>query len=181
MKEMKKSTVIIIFTAVLVAIAAVVVFGLDRYGVISVERIFKQKYELSFSLGEKGTAVIPEGKTVAVSVFVTADEYSWHDEDSDDKEMQEQLEYLAVATDWISSQAQRYGKKIQFVYDWQADTDLFYDARIKHSMLVERGSINDGYNYLWDYINNKIPSQELVDRYNANNIVYLIIRVMKIK
>lgn len=172
-KQLDKKYQIIIIAAAVLVLAVYVAIMLNNYGVISFERIFKKQYDLSFSMGEHGTAGIAEGNTVLVSVFVTADGMAW-DETEDAELIEQQRENIAVAAEWLTEQAELYGKEFTFVYDWEEDAQLRYYAELKRSMLYIGGNINDGYNYLWDYINNEIPSQQLVDRYEAANIVYLV-------
>lgn len=149
-------------------------FTLDSMGIISFERMFKRQYPLSFYVSDKGTAERAEGSTVVVSVFVSDKESSWNDEATDAEEKRRQLEMLGMATDWISEQAEQWGKSAEFAYNWAADSELYYEAEFDSSLTGYGIRMNDGYNVMWDFLNNEVRSRYLKEKYAADNIIYMI-------
>ena len=168
---MKKRLLVITAIALIIASAAYILITLENAEVFSLSRVFKVKYPLSFYMGENGTADKPEGKTVCVSLFVDLDEHKWDDEDNE--KIEKWYDNLGMATDWITEQASNYGKTAEFVFDWKNNPELYYEVgsvgKIYGLFLRE----NDGYNLLWDYVNNNVPSAELLEEFDADNIIYI--------
>ena len=164
-----------IIIAIVVFLGALVymVFALENLGVFSFEALLKKKYDLSFYVGEHGTAVKPEGNTVCVSVFVDISDGSWHDEEADVQKKDMHLEYLGMATEWISARAEDYGKNADFIYDWKQHPELYHEVTMPYAFYNDTLRVNTGYNLLWDYINNEIPSALLLEQYDADNIIYM--------
>lgn len=174
---MKKKWLVTGAVAVIVAAAVYMLFALDNIGVFPwryyISRAMKVKYPLSFSMGEHGTAEKLEGKTVCVSLLVDLDYDKWFDEDGDEAKVMKCLENLGLATEWLSEQAADYGKTAEFIYDWEQYPQLYYEVGNVSNRFDYFLRENDGYNLLWDYVNNNVPSQELVDSFGADNIIYI--------
>lgn len=180
MTKRKRLFAVIISAVVIIAVAVYLIVALDGMGIslsrsIShfLQRAFKPKYPLSFSIGDKGTADSIEGRTVVVSVFADLEHDKWDDElkgEAPDKV----LGFVSMATDWISEKAAEYGVSAEYIYDWHEHPELRYDSgKIGESYRIDLRT-NDGYNSLWDYINNDIPSEELVNAFDADNILYIV-------
>lgn len=170
-KKIKPAVVVLIALTVLAGCAVYIMAALNNIGTISFERMFKVKYPLSFSMGDYGTAVKPEGKTICVSLFVDVRSSSWNEEDHYKKD--KCLEQLITATDWITEKAACYGKNVEYICNWKQYSDLYFEVPNIKSDYGFHLRENDGYNRLWDYINNNVPSEELLAKYNAENIIYM--------
>lgn len=169
---MKKIFTIVAACIVVLGALVYLVFQLDAYGFISLKRMFKRQYDLSFYLSDKGTAQKLDGKTVAVSIFVSEYDNVWTDADKEKKE--QQLGYLKMATEWIENQAAARNIEAEFVYDWSSDSELYYEAVFDETVTNYSIRENDGYNLMWDHLNNEVRSQYLMDKYDADNIIYLL-------
>jgi len=120
-----------------------------------------------------GTADKLEGKTVVVSIFLNDNTTSWDFDSAKDQEMVQTLsKNMKLGMDWIVEQGKRYGKEIEFIYDWDADEELFYyldldcDFSSGESQIAEVKTMLDE--------NFKEVSNKLLDKYGAENIIYAL-------
>lgn len=163
---MKKKLVVIGSAAVIAAVAVYLVFSINSY--YPFWKVFKRQYPLSYYKSDYGTAESLEGKTVCVSLFSGTDDRKF------DSGLKERFrENLGLAASWLTEQASDYGKTAEFVWDWTADPELCYDVDGEHIWFNFGLMDNDGYNFLWDFINNDVPSEELVEKFHADNIIYI--------
>lgn len=124
-------------------------------------------YEEKYPLGTAGEAC---GKTVVVSIYADDRNSSWSD--INESKIMRTKEYLGIATDWISEQASYYGKELSFLYDWEQYQDLVYHTTFKYDMVNDDEEIDW---YAWQEIEKRIDTQGLVEKYEADNIVYLLL------
>ncbi len=118
-----------------------------------------------------GSAVTMEGKTVLVSIFTSDKNTAWNYSDTADKNLiNETLKKLNVATDFLSEQAKRFGKKLSFVYDWSKEKDLIYKADFNES-LVRYDS--DGYRLQSGWIEDNVDISALMNKYAADDIIFI--------
>lgn len=123
-----------------------------------------KKYEPT----ELGSAGILSGRTVVVSIF-TDDKYtSW---DDDNSLMDDSLTYLGIACEWIEGKASEYEAEAEFVYDWNENKDLKYDAHINVNLTED--SIEDR-RKCCNLIDELVDSAKLVKKYDADNIIYIM-------
>lgn len=116
-----------------------------------------------------GSADSLSGNTAMVSVFVSDDTTEWDFSSPEDKELaDDSLEYLGIATDWISDQASKYGRDATFTYDWSQNPELRYEASID-SDLVEGEDDEPS----WDYIYENIDVDAILDDTNSENICFM--------
>lgn len=167
---MKRRLMIIISVVVLLGAAVYAVFALNRMGIISFERMFTPTYPLSVSRGAYGTAGRLEGRTVCVSIYADTDETVWDDQ----KQQDDMYTKLGDAVEWIEETTSGYGVETEFLYDWKEDPELYHHVSGVVSDFNYRLDNNDGYNKLWNYINNEIPTEELIAKYDADNVIYLV-------
>ena len=118
--------------------------------------------------GKLGSAKHLDGKTVLVAIFADDANTTW---DGDDENKYATLDYLGVATEWLSKSVSKYGKSASFVYDWEANSDLYFETSFDHDM-TEDG--DDTYYAEMDYVEENIPSEDIMNKYNADNIIYMI-------
>lgn len=124
-----------------------------------------QKYE-----GELGSAKELDGVTVVVTIFASDYNSQWDEEDGETAEkMQTSLEYLGKGLDYITEESRKWGKNAEFVYDWNENEDLMY---LRNIPLEEGMSPYEGPHRMFMVIENTIDSAALMDKYNADNIVY---------
>lgn len=126
---------------------------------------------LSFSDFPLGTCGEMEGTTLLVSVFLNDSDTSW---DGCESVMYDALNYTGIATDWISTSTSAYGCNCDFIYDWTENEDLYFAGTIDTKMFGS--DVNpDSVDYsAWEFIDEYIDSQALLEKYNADNIGYML-------
>lgn len=167
---MKRRLMIIISVVVLLGSAVYALFALNSIGIISFERMLTPTYPLSVSRGAYGTAGRLEGRTVCVSIYADTNEAVWNDQ----KQQDDMYIKLGDAVEWIEETTLGYGAETEFLYDWKEDSELYHHVSGIVSDFNYRLDDNDGYNKLWNYINNEIPTEELMTKYHADNVIYLV-------
>jgi len=119
-----------------------------------------------------GTAETIEGKTIVVSMFVSDGNYSWDQTNSDDlSTISNVKKYLSIAADYMEDTASSYGVEAEFVTDFDENTDLIYYFTTQTDMEGET-NIDDT---VWTYIENNISTTDLMEKYNADNVVFLAV------
>ena len=120
--------------------------------------------------GDLGSATEMDGTTVLLSVFIDDSNYSWNFDNSEDIDTAyDMLNYTTIACDWLKENTARYNCNFNCIYDWNADENLFYEAQVTGDLLSDEES--DG--IAWDYIENNIDSEAILEQYDADNIVYI--------
>lgn len=118
-----------------------------------------------------GNAHDINGKTVFVSIFANDTETSWDYEKEDEvRTMYQTLSYLQIAADWLKQQIDSYGGNAEFVLDWETNQDLFYGANFYQQMIREDSTCYNDQKY---FIEKYIDSDSIMEKYNADNILYL--------
>lgn len=126
--------------------------------------------EADYSLG---TANELDGRTIIISVFANDVNYSWDIEsDTDKKSIEDIKTYLSISTDFLSSQAEKYGKKAYFVYDFDKNADLCYYASFDIDT-TEMDSYDTEMS-MNQFIETNIDSEALRRKYRADNIIYFM-------
>ena len=166
---MKRRLVLILAVAAILCSAVYLIFAVDKVSDTPFRRLFQKKYQLSVQMGDYGTAAELQGKTLCVSMFVDTNYDEWTADD--DKE--EWRIKLGYAADWIEQMAGEYGVDSEFIYDWNQFPELRYDVRDKAFSYSRYLENNDGYNELWNLINNDIPVNEMLSKYKADNILFV--------
>lgn len=165
---MKRKLLVIVSAAAIVLATAILAVNLNSY--YPFWKLFKRQYPLSYYKGDYGTAENLDGKTLCVSMFVNAETGSWteHDDLKD-----QSREKLGMAASWITENAAAYGKNAEFIWDWEQSPELYYEVNNKHIQMGDWLCENDGYNFLWDFMNNDIPTKKLLEQFGAENIIYI--------
>ena len=114
--------------------------------------------------GKYGSASNFSETTVIVSVFANHGDYSWDlDSDADKKVFNTMYEHLMCAAHWLEEQGNFYSVDTKFYCDWKANPDLYYTADNLLSGSTEQSK----------FIEANINSDELMQKYNAQNILYM--------
>ena len=121
--------------------------------------------------GSLGSAGKLKGKTVVVSIYADDSATSWDKDDtSDNARLESTLLYLKIAAYWLTSNAGQYTDDVSFVCDWKQCPDLRYDAEFSETLVRPDGEM---YPVQRQYIVDNIDSNGLLDKYGAENIIYL--------
>ena len=122
--------------------------------------------------GARGSAGKISDTTVIVSIFANDSGTSWDfDSDRDKQTIQLMHTHLSSAVQWLEKNCAEYGANAKFYYDWNTCSDLLYTFDFADRTLVREdgGEYTTQSNYIRDCIN----SEELKQRYNAQNILYI--------
>ena len=118
-----------------------------------------------------GTAGELDGNIVVVSIFLNDDQNSWDFSDPQDVHTRDDcLDYLGIASDWISQSAQQWGKETRFIYDWSEDPQLYYETKIIASVTAYG---DDPTEEVSDFIEQSVNTEELRARYEADSVVFM--------
>lgn len=122
--------------------------------------------------GALGSAGKISETTVVVSIFADDSTTEWNFDSQTDKSMMDtMLKHLASAATWLEAQCGNYGAQTSFIYDWKENPDLFYTMDFGYLKMVRPDS--GGFLSERTRIRNTIDSEELKQRYNAQNIIYI--------
>lgn len=118
-----------------------------------------------------GSAETPAGTTIVYSIFVSDGTYSWNPKQKADQQTIHRInQYLKIACQYIESVSQTYGKHTRFLSDFQKHMDLTSFTTVKVNMEGEDG-IDEA---MWSYIDKNIDVNQLLAKYHANNIIFLV-------
>ena len=115
-----------------------------------------------------------ENRTVVVSIFVNDTISEWDLDYCYDYEVYNRAWIdLDYACYWISRRAEDYGKKAEFIYDWDIHPDLLYfgDFDIDFSSEIDYDTSDKA---AWEYIEKNIDTKALLEEYRAQNILYML-------
>ncbi len=123
--------------------------------------------------GELGSAGKLSDTTLIISIFANDKETKWDPNSEIDNETKNLMhENLSSAVVWIKEQCRNYGVESEFVYDWKNCPDLCYTFNFTDISMVRVDG--GGYNTQRSYIDEYIDAEELKQRYNAQNIIYVL-------
>ena len=111
--------------------------------------------------------------TVVVSIFANDKNTSWDMDSKTDLETMDLMrKHLTSATRWLEDQGDFYSADTKFISDWKENPDLFYTASFPNDDMVTKYGT-----YLTKqrkFIEENVNSNELMQKYNAQNIVYIV-------
>lgn len=124
-----------------------------------------------------GSAKYLDGDTVLVSIFLEDKNASWT---SDDKKLV--AENMDVAVDYLKNQGEKYGKRVNLIYDLEQHPDLEYHMKYEKayegiSYEKKDTGLDDTrylFYYAYEYIKNNIPIKDIMEKYQVNSIGFLI-------
>jgi len=124
--------------------------------------------------GKYGSSGPLEGNIAVVSIFANDLTTSWNFDNSEDTELMQRAYYnLQLATDYLENNCKKYGKEVNFIYDWNEHQELFYmlDTDLDHSI-----ANSDAYTY-WasarEILLQNIPTEEILNSLNTDQIIYM--------
>ena len=121
--------------------------------------------------GAQGSAGSLTGTTLIISIFVDDAGTSWDETSEEDTEMiYDSLENLKISTGYLTEQAARYGSEALFVWDWELNPDLRYDAAFSESLVTGFG---DYYEVQKSWIEENIDIVSLKNKYHGDNVIYI--------
>lgn len=134
------------------------------------DKIEEEQTTILYS-GPNGTADTIEGKTIIISIYANDEVVTWNNElESDKLKIDDTLNNLKIATDYLTDQVAKYNKTSEFIYDWHKYSDLRYVAAFKDNIV-------DNYNIKYDtqkeWIIDNIDVAKIKKKYDADNIIFI--------
>ncbi len=121
----------------------------------------------------RGSADKFDDTTVIVSIFANDAETSWDFDSAEDNQLIDTLHTnLISATLWLEEQGSFYNADTKFISDWKEHPELYYTCDFSESKMVSPYAT--GYNEQCEFIENNIDSNLLKQKYNAQNILYIL-------
>ena len=119
----------------------------------------------------RGTGDTLEGKIVVLSIFLNDNTTSWDlNSEADIDTITKLSRNMGIAMDWITEQGKQYGKDIEFIYNWDDDSELFNVIDIDCDFSKDESQTPEVKMLLDE--NFVEVSNKLLDRYDAENIIY---------
>ena len=121
--------------------------------------------------GPNGTADTIDGKTIIISIYANDEKVVWnYDLENDINKINDTLNNLRIATDYLTKEVTKYSKTAEFIYDWNIFSDLKYEATFNDNIV-------DNYNYKYltqkEWIIDNIDILKLKKKYDADNIIFV--------
>ena len=118
--------------------------------------------------GSMGSAWRIDKPSVIVSIFASDAHTKWMT--SDRKVKRDCLSRLKDACNYLEKQINKYTQDCSFTNDWKKNSDLYYETSFKENHVKNNTQRFCGQK---DYIEEKIPSNKLKEKYHAENIIYM--------
>lgn len=124
--------------------------------------------------GKHGTADTIIGRTLIISIYADDATTSWNLlNEIDQYNIDDSLNNLKIATNWLKKQTGKYNKKAQFIYDWKKYPDLKYTAKFSDISFKEDNFGNNYEQRMW--ISNNIDILSLKKKYRYDNIIFIFL------
>lgn len=146
---------------------------LENEGNIDNGRIDNDKKvdETDLYIGLHGTADTIDGTTVIISIYADDEVVNWNfDLESDIFKINDTLNNLNKATNYLTSEVSKYNKISEFIYDWHEFGDLKYEATFKDNIV---DNYKEKYYTQKQWIIDNIDIIKIKKKYKADNIVFV--------
>lgn len=121
--------------------------------------------------GDLGSARSLDGTTVIFSIYASDSTTRWDPDSQTDRDMiRDTHDNLWRAVTYLGEQVGQYGKTADFVWNWEEDADLRYDAAFEESLVTPYG---DMYSVQREWVLSHIDTETVRAKYDAQNVVYL--------
>lgn len=117
---------------------------------------------------ELGSATSLEGNVILVSIYADDTESSW--QGNNDKLREDIMNDYVLSTKYLEKAAKQYGSDVHFIYDYEKNEDLYYETEFEVD-LKDEDSCYDA----WEFIDENIDTDELLSKYEADNIIYMFL------
>jgi len=140
-------------------------------GIMLVSACAQPEPPQEIAVDPRGSAKVLDGKTVVVSIFANDYVCEWDFTKEADVEMRNKAKAdLGVALDYISSESKKWGKNAEFVYDWEADPDLYAERNIPYEACNDEFWTSRSTKRILEHT---FDSDALLERYAADNIFFI--------
>lgn len=173
---MKNKLFVAVCAIAIVISVAVITISLISSGIIrtdsepiSIERTTAIKLE------NLGSAAELEGNIGIISIFADDLNGKWSFDNADDlKKRDDALNYVAIATDWLEIQAEKYNKHVKFYFAGSEESDLYYRTRFDDKSANVEKAREKSMPVQWKYIDENIDNRSLKEKYDLDSMVYII-------
>lgn len=172
MSKKEKQTLII--GVVVIALCGIfILFMLDRFSIIKILPRPEPKQEKVIQLDNLGSADTPTGKVAIVTLFCNDKLTEWNfSKESDVARRTNVLKSVAIASEWLMEQAQKYNKDLSVVYPADENSDLYYQTAFD-DVVCDCLADCEKTSY-YQYIEKNIDVDGIKKEYGCENIVYLL-------
>jgi hypothetical protein len=120
-----------------------------------------------------GTAYRMEGTTALVSIFASDADFQWQPDSSqeDNQLIWNSLKYLGIAAQFLQDTCTEYGRSSTFLYDWNANKDLFYTADWTDQSVAASEDLNETVDA---FIESSIDTEAIRQNHGADNLLYIV-------
>ena len=119
------------------------------------------------SLGSAGTL---EGTVLILSIFTDDGSTRWDPSSETDRAvMEDTLDYLRIAADYLTRQAARYGSEVTFVYDWAEEPELRMEASFTEELVRYDGEM---YGTQVEWLRENADARRLQSEHLADHVIY---------
>lgn len=115
-----------------------------------------------------GSARYLDGTTILVSLFIEDSNSSWTAEKKDIV-----MSKMDLAADFLVSEGNTYGKTVNLIYNIHEHPDLEYTVSYPETINDSNRTSFRLLDYITEYIDTNIPTQELLSAYNVDSIAYM--------
>ena len=120
--------------------------------------------------GSLGCAGTIDGRTIVISIFANDTNTSWINNAEDASTRGQILNSLKLACDWLTAEAQKYGKSAEFFCDWTADQQLAYNIAFNANMVTTDAST---YSLIAKTLTSGLNTAAIQKKYDAEDVIYL--------
>ena len=115
-----------------------------------------------------GNAGELDGRIVIFTVFASGTDYSWDFSKQEDADQKKKcLKDLSEAAAYLTGQAAKYGRDVEFLYDWEEDPGLAAEYSAGHPMASAARTREIAYELA--------SARQLKETYGAGQVIYLFI------
>lgn len=172
----KNKLIIIIGSIAILLSAAYIIYSLSTSGLFtSPPPDIPLTVTEEIRLDNLGSAGRLEGNVALVSVFANDNKCSWDFDSEKDRQVRENmLSYIDIAAEWLSVQAEGYGKTLNFCYARDVQSDLYFETSLDVNCMDLQKAVDKSAPVEWEYIDKNIDSAGIKEKYGCESIVYFI-------
>lgn len=122
-----------------------------------------------------GSAKELEGNVVVFSVFVKDNATTWNFSDLASEPVFPYIGAgLSVSAKYLTDAAAKYGKNVNFIYNWDEHPELFHCADLDFDYRNTNTEYDDLDNKVWEFIENDIDTASILQQNDAQQAIYML-------
>ncbi len=116
-----------------------------------------------------GSGALLKGRTLLISIYLNTEKCKWTK-----KAKKQEKRKLKAATAYLTKQAKKYDQQVEFITAVEEPEDLTYLCEIKKNPYQDFKAVLYMMDRMEKYVENKINTTLLRERYQTNNIGFLV-------